>query len=122
MEKQGCDFPSDTVADLYIAPMGEKAKAEAIKLCNLLREEGFVAVTDMSDRGLKAQMKFANKIGAKFSIVIGDNELETKKAVLKNMQTSENVEVDLPDGLISAIYKANLDVILSNVEDAANNL
>jgi len=122
MEKQGCDFPSDTVADLYIAPMGEKAKAESIKLCNLLREEGFVAVTDMSDRGLKAQMKFANKIGAKFSIVIGDNELETKKAVLKNMQTSENVEVDLPDGLISAIYKANLDVILSNVEDAANNL
>ena len=122
MEKQGCDFPSDSVADVYIAPMGEKAKMEAIKLCNSLREEGFVAVTDMSDRGLKTQMKFANKIGAKFSVVIGDNEIESKKAVLKNMTNGENFEITLPDGLLNAVYKANLDIILSDVEEASNKL
>ncbi len=122
MEKQGCDFPCDSVPDVYIAPMGDNAQAEAIKLCELLRNEGFVAITDMSNRGLKAQMKYANKIGAKFSIVIGDNELETKKAVLKNMVNSESVEVTLPDGLLNAVYKSNLDLILADVEEATSNL
>ncbi len=122
MDKQGCDFPVDTTPDVYIAPMGEKAQAEAIKLCNSLREEGFIAITDMSNRGLKAQMKYANKIGAKYSIVIGDNELENQKATLKNMLTSENIEIDLPQGLIDAIYKSNLDKILADVEIAADKL
>lgn len=117
MEKQNCEFPIDDVADVYIAPMGENATAEAIKLCNELREEGFTAVTDLSGRGLKAQMKYANKIGAKFSIVIGDNELENKKATLKNMITGENQEIDLPDGLSDAIYKAGIDNILAAAEN-----
>ena len=118
MEKQNCEFPIDDVADVYIAPMGENATAEAIKLCNELREEGFTAATDLSGRGLKAQMKYANKIGTKFSMVIGDNELENKKATLKNMITGENQEIDLPDGLSDAIYKAGID----NILDAAENL
>ena len=122
MDKQGCDFPIDATPDVYIAPMGENAQSEAIKLCNSLREEGFIAITDMSNRGLKAQMKYANKIGAKFSVVIGDNELENKKATLKNMQTSENVEVELPNDLIKAVYKSNLDKILADVENAAEKL
>lgn len=122
MEKQGCEFPQDTVADVYIAPMGEKASAEAIKLCNELRDEGFIAVTDLSGRGLKAQMKYANKIGAKYSIVIGDNELEKKKATLKNMLTGEQKEVSIPDGLIDSIYRASIDDMLIGVEEAAENL
>lgn len=117
MEKQNCEFPIDDVADVYIAPMGENATAEAIKLCNELREEGFTAVTDLSGRGLKAQMKYANKIGAKFSMVIGDNELENKKATLKNMITGENQEIVLPDGLSDAIYKAGIDNILAAAEN-----
>ena len=117
MEKQNCEFPIDDVADVYIAPMGENATAESIKLCNKLREEGFTAVTDLSGRGLKAQMKYANKIGAKFSMVIGDNELENKKATLKNMITGENQEIDLPDGLSDAIYKAGIDNILAAAEN-----
>ena len=117
MEKQNCEFPIDDVADVYIAPMGENATAEAIKLCNELREEGFTAVTDLSGRGLKAHMKYANKIGAKFSIVIGDNELENKKATLKNMITGENQEIDLPGGLSDAIYKAGIDNILAAAEN-----
>ena len=117
MEKQNCEFPIDDVADVYVAPMGENATAEAIKLCNELREEGFTAVTDLSGRGLKAQMKYANKIGAKFSMVIGDNELENKKATLKNMITGENQEIDLPGGLSDAIYKAGIDNILAATEN-----
>lgn len=122
MEKQGCEFPPDTVADVYIAPMGDKASAEAIKLCNELRDEGFIAVTDLSGRGLKAQMKYANKIGAKYSIVIGDNELENKKAMLKNMLTGEQKEVSIPDGLTETIYHTSIDDMLSGIEEAAGNL
>ena len=62
-------------------------------------------------------MKYANKIGAKFSMVIGDNELENKKATLKNMITGENQEIDLPDGLSDAIYKAGIDNILAAAEN-----
>ena len=122
MEKQGCEFPPDTVADVYIAPMGDKASAEAIKLCNELRDEGFIAVTDLSGRGLKAQMKYANKIGAKYSIVIGDNEPENKKAMLKNMLTGEQKEVSIPDGLTETIYHTSIDDMLSGIEEAAGNL
>ncbi len=116
MEKQGCAFPEDTVPDIYIAPMGEKANEFAIKLCKDIRDEGFVAVTDYSGRGLKAQMKYANKIGAKFSIVIGDNEIESKTANLKNMTTSETTDVSLPDGIITAIYNENITKTLENIE------
>ena len=119
MEKQGCAFPEDSVADIYIAPMGEKATEFAIKLCKDIRDEGFVAVTDYSGRGLKAQMKYANKIGAKFSIVIGDNEIESKTANLKNMLTGENFEVSLPDGLKSAIYKANITTVLDDIQETS---
>ena len=122
MEKQGCQFPDDTVPDLYIAPMGNESIATAIKLCNELREEGFVAVTDLSGRGLKAQMKYANKINSKFSMVLGDNELAENKAVLKNMNTGETQDVSIPNGLVEAIYKANLEIVLEDVQNAAENL
>ena len=119
MEKQGCSFPQDSVADIYIAPMGEMAQATAIKLCKTVREEGFSAVTDYSGRGLKAQMKYANKIGAKFSMVIGDNEIESGKATLKNMLSGEEIEVEIGNNFANALYKVCKDSILSEIENTA---
>ncbi|MBQ7128375.1 MAG: histidine--tRNA ligase, partial [Clostridia bacterium] len=119
MEKQGCEFPDDDVADIYIATMGEKAKMKAIELCKTLRDEGFSAVTDYSDRGIKAQMKYANKIGAKFSIVIGDNEIDSGKATLKNMLTGENTEVEIDGDFVNTLYKANTQNILTDIENTA---
>ncbi len=119
MEKQGCPFPQDSVADIYIAPMGEMAQATAIKLCKTVREEGFSAVTDYSGRGLKAQMKYANKIGAKFSMVIGDNEIESGKATLKNMLSGEEIEVEIGNNFANSLYKVCKDSILSEIENTA---
>ena len=119
MEKQGCSFPQDSVADIYIAPMGEMAQATAIKLCKTVREEGFSAVTDYSGRGLKAQMKYANKIGAKFSMVIGDNEIESGKATLKNMLSGEEIEVEIGNNFANSLYKVCKDSILSEIENTA---
>ena len=81
--------------DIYIAPMGEKAVVKAASLCNTLRKSGFRAQTDICGRGLKAQMRYANKIGARFSIVLGDNELESAVVRLKDMSAGEEKEISI---------------------------
>lgn len=121
MENQKIEFPEDKKPDLYIAPMGANAVGMAVLLCNEVRKEGFCAVTDYNARGLKAQMKYANKIGAKFCVVLGDNELETKSAKLKNMQSGEELEIALPDGLLSAIYDENIKNAFSDLSESLEN-
>lgn len=51
--------------------------------------------SDIVGRSLKAQMKYANKIGAEYTLIIGDNEIDLGKAQLRNMQTGEQSEVSL---------------------------
>lgn len=97
MDKQGCDFLTPKTCDLYFATMGEAALDKAMELTRELRELGYRAEFDLMDRGLKAQMKYANKIGAAFTVVIGDNELNEGKAKLKNMESGEEVPVPLND-------------------------
>ena len=58
---------------------------------------GRFAQTDVAGRSLKAQMKFADKIGARYTMVLGDNEIEQGKANLKNMDNGEVTEVELAD-------------------------
>ncbi len=118
MENQNCPFPDPEPVDLYIAPMGDAAQAQAVLLCNTLRQEGFKAITDLNNRGLKAQMKYAGKIGAKFSLVLGDNELNEKIARLKNMKTGEQREVVFPDGVITAIYDENIQNTFQNLNES----
>lgn len=95
MEKQGCDFMEEKTCDLYIASMGEKASERAVAMAMELRDEGFFVEYDLVGRGIKPQMKYANKIGAKFVIVLGESELESGKAKLKNMQSGEETEIAL---------------------------
>ncbi|MBR6599091.1 MAG: histidine--tRNA ligase, partial [Oscillospiraceae bacterium] len=83
MEKQECAFMPSQKCDLYIVTMGEKALDFAVSLANSVRDEGLIAEYDLMNRSLKAQMKYANKIGADFTVVIGDNEIESGKANLK---------------------------------------
>ncbi len=111
MEAQKAEFPEIKLPDVYIATMGEAAKVKATKLCMDLRAEGFTAVTDVAGRSVKAQMKYADKIGAKFSTVIGDDELASDRCILKNMTTGEQQEVKLSDGIITAMYDYQLDLL-----------
>ena len=120
MEAQGCDIPPAKPCDVYIAPAGESASVMAVKLAKMLREEGFFAETDIVGRGLKAQMKYANKIGAKYTVVIGDDEISAKKANLKCMENGEQTEVSLPDGLISAIYDLTINDTLEKLTDSVD--
>ena len=121
MDAQKCEFPETKPCDVYIAPMGEKAAIMASKLAKMLRAEGFFAETDIVGRGLKAQMKYANKIGAKYTVVLGDDEIAAGKANLKCMETGEQTEVSLPDGLISAVYDLSINASLGQLTDALDN-
>jgi len=85
----------DTAPALYIATMGEAASLEAVKLCAALREKGIIAETDIVGRSLKAQMKYANKIAAKYVLILGDSEVETGRAQIRNMTDSSQTEITL---------------------------
>ena len=95
MEAQGIPFPESEKCDLYIASMGDNATLEAAKLATKLRADGVNVQFDVVGRSVKAQMKYANKLGAAFTMVLGDSELESGKANLKNMETGEQQEVSL---------------------------
>ncbi len=79
----------DSSPKLFIAAMGENAEKFAQKVIFELRCKGIHAEQDLCGRSLKAQMKYADKLGAEYSIVIGDNELSDNSANLKNMKNGE---------------------------------
>ncbi len=95
MEAQKLPFPEEAKCDLYIASMGEAANLQAARIATDLRGEGLHAQFDVVGRSVKAQMKFANKLGAAFTMVLGDSELENGKAKLKNMETGDEQEINL---------------------------
>ncbi len=86
-------IPIENALDIYIAPLGEKAEPVARKLVYDLRLSGVNAETDNVGRSLRAQMKYADKLGCKYTLVLGENEAEAKKASVKNMNTGEQTEV-----------------------------
>ena len=104
LESQGIELPAPSGCDLYIAPMGEAASFRAAALTAALRANGVHAQTDVVGRSLKAQMKYADKIGAKFTLVLGDNELAEGKANLKDMDSGETSCIAL-DGLEDAFME-----------------
>lgn len=100
---EGVDMGEDEKPSLYIASLGEQGLKKAAVLANNLRKKGVYVEYDIVGRGLKPQMKYADKLQAKFSMVLGDNEVETNKASLKNMQTGENNETELT---VQALFQA----------------
>jgi len=111
MENQGAEFESEPGCDLYIAPMDDNAVPVAMKLANSLRKEGFWAEYDTVGRGLKAQMKYSDKLGADFTLVLGDNEINSKSAKLKNMKSGEQIEINLDDNFVERFS----DIAIANM-------
>ena len=81
--------------DLYVAALGDRATVEALAITERLRREGKYVECDIVGRSLKAQMKYANKIGAKYTLIIGDSEIDAGVAQLKNMTDGSQTEVQL---------------------------
>ena len=81
--------------DIFIGYRGEEAMLEAIKLVYNLRQKGISAETDHLQRSIKAQMKYANKINAKYSCIIGESELQEGSLKLKEMESGDEVTVPM---------------------------
>ena len=80
---------------LYIATLGELAVPTAVALAERLRREGLYVEFDLVGRSLKAQMKYANKLGADYTLILGDSEIESGRAMLRDMKNSEQTEIAL---------------------------
>lgn len=92
---EGVELIPEPSVELYVGILGQEAKASAYQLVQLLRREGVIVETDYMDRSVKAQMKYANKIGAKNTVIIGADELAKNMANIKNMETGEQTVVAL---------------------------
>ena len=115
MEAQGCNFPEPSRPDLFIVAMGEKATLKAVEIAKDMRDEGFSVVYDLNGRSLRAQMKYADKLGAKFNVVVGDNEVENKVVSLKDMATGESSEINL-DTFVNGFYSVSMESQLKDLE------
>lgn len=91
-----------TVPDLYILSCGDKENIKAIEIAESLRKQGVYVEKDIMERSFNAQLKYADKINSKNLLVIGENELSTNKAKIKNMATGEEKETEL---LVESIVK-----------------
>ncbi len=117
MEAKGCEFPAPPVCEVYLAPMGQAAVRRCFAIATRLREGGVSVEFDTVGRGLKAQMKYADKLGARSVIVVGDNELETGAARLKDMATGEESGILLDDSLYTTLYNKSLDRQLAGMAE-----
>ncbi len=99
LEAEGKKLGDDSVPDIFFANIGEDAKVFAFTMAEKARAEGLRAQSDLMARSLKAQMKYADKVGARYTVVLGDDEIANKTAVAKNMATKEQVTLDLTQPL-----------------------
>jgi len=107
LEENGIEIPSEKYMDIYVGSMNEESKYEAIKIVNHLRENGIKCECNHMERSVKAQMKYANKIEAYYTIILGEDEIKTRIAKIKRMSDGQQFEIKLD----------NLQEIINIVED-----
>ncbi|MBQ7718365.1 MAG: histidine--tRNA ligase [Clostridia bacterium] len=106
MEAQNVKFPTESVPEIYIASLGQETAV--MSLCYELRQQGIWAECDLAGKSLKAQMKNADRSQAKYSIVIGDNEVETNSANIKDMTTGEKEEIKIDCASVAAFLRGEV--------------
>ena len=104
LEKQGIALEQPPECDIYIAGISEKGKLKAFELTEGIRNASLIAECDIIGRKLMPQMKYANKIKAKFSMVLGDDEIDSGKAKLKNMLSGTEKEVPLDENFYDRFF------------------
>ena len=120
LESQGIKLPDAKRCELYIAPIGEKASLTAARLAQALRQGGMSVQFDVVGRSVKAQMKYANKLGARFTTVIGDDDIAAGKLNVKNMDTGETVEMSLEE-FDEEFLEMSLQQSAQDLQDAVAN-
>ena len=97
LEGNEIEIPNENNIDLFIVSMGDEAEKLAFKLLAKLRSEGISADKDYLGRGIKAQFKQADRLSARNTVVIGDDEIEKNIVSLKDMESGEQKEISIDD-------------------------
>lgn len=95
LESQNLLPEKNRSVDAYVVALGEAAQAEGFKLLNSLRQQGLSAAMDFAGRSMKAQMKQANKLGAKYSVILGEDEIAEGVVMLRSMEDGSQVKVPM---------------------------
>jgi histidyl-tRNA synthetase len=106
LESLGIELPEPRLCDAYVCTLGDAAAVEGFCVTKRLRDDGIKAECDHMGRSLKAQLKYAGKLGARFTIIIGDDELSKGVAVVRDMQQSE--EKTVPFEELNQMIKAGI--------------
>ncbi len=97
LENQGVEPRASKMPVVFIAGLGEETQKHVFNLAQRIRRSGLTAEMDFMDRSLKAQMKFSNKLNAAFTVIIGEEEIESGKVTVKNMMTAEQSLINMDD-------------------------
>ena len=95
LESQNLLPEKNRSVDAYVVALGEAAQAEGFKLLNSLRQQGLSAAMDFAGRSMKAQMKQANKLGAEYSVILGEDEIAEGVVMLRSMEDSSQAKVPM---------------------------
>jgi len=106
IDQQKVEWPVEKRLDIFVAKVDEKNKDTAFRLLQKIRNAGLSADMDYSEGSLKSQMRIANKIGARYTVIVGEEELSKNMVILRNMQTKEQKEVKT-DNLIDELTSWN---------------
>ena len=101
-DQQKIEWPLKKGLDIFVAKVNEKNKVVAFRLLQKIRNTGLSADMDYSGGSLKSQMRIANKIGARYTVIVGEEELSKNMVILRNMQTKEQKEVKI-DNVINEL-------------------
>lgn len=110
MEATGAFLPEDTPTDLFIAFVGDEAKKYAQKLTRDMRKQGFRVASDIAERNVKGQFKYADRVHSRYTVVIGEDEIKTGGLTLKNMQSGDQITIrieELPEILKGTLVNNN---------------
>lgn len=97
MEQKESLIEDNNAPDIAVSFIGDKARLYALGLVHELRQQGVAAIIDTLNRNLKGQMKYANKLKAGYSVVIGDDEIEHGVVTLKDMKSGEQKQINSKD-------------------------
>ena len=93
MENIGVEIPEPEAMDALIVVLGEDARTMGLKITNELREKGLKVEMDLMERNIKGQMKHADRLGVRYAVVIGDDEILNGEAQVRDMRISEQMSV-----------------------------
>lgn len=114
MNAQKIEFPPARVPQVFISALNsEEAQLKAFELCEKLRKSSVYAQVDVMDRTLKSQMKFADKTGAPYVIVIGEDELKTGKAKIKEMASGKEFKIDIGEDFVKEFIELEIKLYMN---------